>query len=532
MKISRLVGRLAAICFSVSIFAGTVIPAYAMENYINEYIAPEEDSAAEGSSAPQTIGKAMLMQAIVSEDSVKAYVRRSGGPADPGATYQIGNVPVDEVNSYSINDDLSPMRTLILVDNSISIPENMRGTIEDSIKRIIAARGSSELFRIGTFSDTTTYLNDNYNEDYTGLDSIASSIKYSNQDTFLTDVLYDIFDEFEDHPYKGYTRIIIFSDGVDNNPIGITREELNARLSKSGVSIYTFGITTKNNSTELENMFAISRLTGSEYAILEKDKSDDVAAITAEDTGIYVYEAKIPGKLKDGSTKNSKLTFSDGAEVTFDVELPFSIEATMEITTTEASSIEASVEIIESTDFPEPWMIYTAIGIFAFMVVVVILVIALSKSKKKNQMPDYSMMPTENFSNDTELFGFGQDMGGNRGTEQLTPQMFDGQKHYIFTMTDNEDDSRSFRCQLADEISIGRMEDNHIIIADDNSVHRHHATVTNKNGTFFYTDLKDVKNRSSINGIALKPAIPQLIVTNSVVKIGRRSYTITISEGY
>ncbi|MBR4162051.1 MAG: FHA domain-containing protein, partial [Solobacterium sp.] len=152
---------------------------------------------------------------------------------------------------------------------------------------------------------------------------------------------------------------------------------------------------------------------------------------------------------------------------------------------------------------------------------------------KNKKQPENVMMPTINLAagaGETELFGYGTG-SQNNGTEQLTPSVSDGRKKYMFLMTDTEDEDRSFRCELIDEVTIGRMEDNYIIIGDDNSVHRHHSVVSVKNGTFYYTDLKDVKNRSAINGVLLKPTIPQLIVSNSVVTIGRHSYTITISEG-
>ena len=74
------------------------------------------------------------------------------------------------------------------------------------------------------------------------------------------------------------------------------------------------------------------------------------------------------------------------------------------------------------------------------------------------------------------------------------------------------------------------MSDNDIVISDDTSVHGHHCTIECKDDAFFVTDLMNVKNHSSVNGIEIKPGFPQLIVTNSKLTIGRYTYIVSISE--
>jgi predicted component of type VI protein secretion system len=113
----------------------------------------------------------------------------------------------------------------------------------------------------------------------------------------------------------------------------------------------------------------------------------------------------------------------------------------------------------------------------------------------------------------------------------MTPDGNMGQiKRYKFTLTDAADSSRTFRCELINQIKIGRQPDNNIVISDDTTVHGHQSTVSVDNDVVKYEDLKQVQNHSAVNGVALTPGIPKLIITNSRVTIGRHTYVVSIEK--
>ena len=483
---------------------------------------------------------AKVMQSIASEETVKAYVQGFSGSAQ--ATYQIGNIPAEDPQAYHISQDSSNMRTLIMVDNSLSIPNNSRPLIKDAMKAIIDAHGANEVFRLAAFSDKMDYLSDQYSSDYTALKNMVDSIEHSDQETYLTDVLYDLIDELNAENYQGYTRIVVFSDGVDNKPIGVTREELNKKLDESPYPVYTFGVRTGKNDSELENMFALSRLTGCEYLILEEADASAVSAITGKDADITVYEAQIPEDARVGGRQSSKLTLSDGTALVFNVDLPFSLkekeEPAAEIST--EASTQASVEekpVIADPPVQQRKTSILPLGILLFVVagvvaaIVVLLIVLLSKKKKKqpSAAPAPSPQKTESYEK-TEILGAGP-KHQDSGTVHMTPDSYGGEvKRYRFTLTDAADAARSFRCELITEIKIGRQPDNNIVLSDDTTVHGHQATVSVTNDTFYYTDLKEVKNHSAVNGVQLKPGLPQLIVNNSKITIGRHTYVVSVSK--
>lgn len=477
-----------------------------------------------------------LMTALTYEGKVKVYLRDAA--INQVVSYQIGNEITEEILGYLVADDAYDIRTLIMVDNSFSIPKNYRSLVKDEVKAIIDAHGPNEKFRLATFDENIVYLSDQYSNDYTSLKNVVDSIENKDQETYLTDVLYSVIDELNGEKYQGYTRIIIFSDGVDNKPIGVTREELNKKIEESQYPIYTIGIKTGKNDSELENMFAISRLASCEYFMLEESETGIITETTAKDADMTVYEITIPEEAKIGGKQNSKLTFTDGTEIIFAVDTPFRSKTEPEPVPDpepepkpEPQPQESEpVEIVEE----EKSNSILTLGLIAFVVIAIIIVAAIIIiifrkkrrpeviSESDNLQPEQQYDRTEIMSNESKHV--------RDGTVLMTPEGTDDEvKKYRFTLTDAADSSRSFRCELINEIKVGRQADNDIVLSDDTAVHGHHAKVIVEDGTFYITDLKDVKNHSSVNGVALKPGIRQLIVTNSKITIGRHTYVVSIS---
>lgn len=438
-----------------------------------------------------------VLKGITSGNNVKIYIRNAS--STDGARLQIGRHIADELTAYPISFDSSNMRTIIMVDNSLSVPRSSRPIIKEAIKRIIDAHGEKEVFRLATFSETVVYLTE-YSSDYTVLKNSVDAINHLDQETFLTDVLYDVINDLNNEGYPGYTRIIIFSDGVDNKPIGIKREELNEKLKETPYPIYTFGSKNGKNDSELGNMFELSRRTNCEYLVLEDANLSDLSVITRKDLEITVFEALVPEEERDGGKKNCKLTLSDGTELIFQIEAPF------DPIIPDKSEQDGSLESDELPELTESeaeknlgWIIYTGIATGCVILIsgIVFLVITTKNKIKKTQLSDGNGL---------------------------------GFKSYCFSLTDVTDSKRLFRCEFTKEIKIGRLADNDIVISDDAMVNGHQAVITVSEGTFHYMDLKNVENHAYINEVKARAGIPQLITTNTRISIGSHAYVVSISE--
>lgn len=191
---------------------------------------------------------------------------------NPGKDYsiqcQIGTNEAKVVETYPIADTPTPIETIVLIDNSLSTGEQYRSMINEILSKLAADKLDGELFTIATFSNEPNYIIQK-ETDTAQIQQAIEKINYTWQETYLTDVLYEILEEIEQENDNILKRILIVSDGADDKSIGYTKEELHALLQKTPCPIYTMGCTNDNNE-QLKNMFSLSRMTGGEYYLLDE----------------------------------------------------------------------------------------------------------------------------------------------------------------------------------------------------------------------------------------------------------------------
>ena len=137
-------------------------------------------------------GSAAIVGLKASGEELLAFVRSAGEAGEVSAL--LGRQESGGVEARRLEESGMELRTVILVDNSLSIPEAGRGEIQKQLLEIIAARRSGERFAVGTVGEQVTVLLD-FTDDYTALKEAIEGMEYQNQDTYLTDALYDYLAE-------------------------------------------------------------------------------------------------------------------------------------------------------------------------------------------------------------------------------------------------------------------------------------------------------------------------------------------------
>lgn len=482
-----------------------------------------------------------VMQALSDDTVVKIYVR--GSSIDGESSYQIGNIPADTPDTYSIHEDIKPMRTLIMVDNSLSIPKNSREKVLEIVRAVIDGHGEKEQFRLATFDEEIRYLTDGYSTDYTALEHVVSSISFENLHTAATNVLYHLIDELNQEAYMGYSRIIIITDGVDDQPLGeVNREELNRKLEDAGFPIYAIGTNTGKNSGQLSDLFALSRLTDCEYCILEDASVEDIRAMTALDYEMTVCEAVIPDQAKTGETQNSRLSLADGTVLLFEVKTPFGIAEesegaekmppeTMEAEEPETVYVKEPVEWESQPQSKIPLWFPVAAGAVAVILVciAVIMIVVLRKKQRAGNASAPERNVSVNMYGSTDTVSIDAVQAESTGnTVQVIPTG-GRQREYRVILTDQSNPARTVQGTLVHEACIGRKPENQIVISDDTAVSGVHCRILCKNGSFFVEDMGS-RNKTYVNGSTEPVMLEQLIVSGSTIKIGRATYIVTIKE--
>lgn len=498
-----------------------------------------------------------ILQTVTNDDMIRCFV--AGISEYDSVSAQIGQDVVEAV----VESQPSSVHTVILVDNSLSITKENQEKIQKILTRLAETKATSEKISVAVYGEDIHYLVEE-TEDEEEVAAALQKIEYQNQDSYLTDVLYD-----EMGKLKGkaeYTRFIIATDGVDNKAIGYTREELTEYLKKDNYPIYTLGCKYKDNDQELENLFALSRLTGSKYFLLDDNEEvDDIAVALNE--AVTEIDLKIPEQLRDGSARSLLVSFQTAegeVKLSKDVSMPFglrtesapetvpvetvtqqSAEETLEETAQDAFEAETTLDFTEiPTEEPEngiDWV--TVLAGAAILIAVLYLLVTKLKKKKPDNKEE---KPKKEKSGGKKGKQQGpqniqpekiEDSVDDDGKTVLTPLQDDEKTEfitnkkfaYILTFIDRNEPGRVFRYPLISRVVIGRKmgEDVNLVLNYDPSVSARHCVITVENNVCYIEDLNS-SNGTYLNGRRIQRK--ERLESNDEIRFGKLCMTVEITK--
>lgn len=479
-------------------------------------------------------GDAGIMETFTGEDCFSVYVKGvSKDLAD--VSVQIGTSTGELALAEAVTDRDVSMRTLVMIDNSQSIRKDDREKIADFLQDLISDRDAGEEMAITVFSEDITWLTE-YTGDYSTLKQAVDGIEYQDQETYLTDVLYDLLTtEYLADGEDVYRRIIVVSDGVDNKSLGYTKEELYSLLKETAYPIYTIGCVNGKNEEELENMFALSRMTSAQSFLLDEvENTLDITDVLKTDRDIVRLEIIPAPEAMDGSRKAVKISYTDqGSTVnlTADIMMPQQTQAVVEEPEPEPGSepepeppAEPAVEIPEENndDFMKMAVL---IVIFCFVilaaVVIVIILIILRRKRNKVQfepIDDNILQELERsidpMDEKTELVHTNIPDDDGR-----TYMIWNNRNTYHIILTDIHSMAKTFQVPLEQSVIVGRKAGMCDIVLDyEKSVSSKHCEISVRDGKFYIKDLQSA-NGTYVNGS--KILADTEIFSENIIKLGR-----------
>lgn len=481
-------------------------------------------------------GSAKIVEAHISGEEIIAYVKGVGAAGSAQAA--IGQESVEGVVCHPFSEAGLPLKTLLLIDNSLSIPKESRPAIRDALVDLVAARMDNETFAVGTISEDVHILQD-FTSDYTTLKNTLDNLTYENQETYLTDALYDYlnaspFAEAE----NALIRILVVSDGVDNKSLGYTKDELLTLLKGTPLPIYTLGVpnNTSGNDEELENMFAIARATGGETCLLEQSGDGALSQLLA-DAGEYVAATvPIPAKIRDGSQQTLTLTFpSDEGSVSVSIDqLRMPLEVKTEPEPEPPPDLEPVTPVPSEPEPEEKDSLLPVILIVVLVVLAAAAAMAIIVSQKKKAS-------FETLSREKELDARFRAQQREDETTQYTgnnqvPADDDGSTMYVWgnsprvhsvVLTDVKTPDRRYQKPIDTSLIIGFAAQSDICVNYDKSVSRKHCEII-REGENYYLVNHSQSNGTQLNNMSVTGKTP--ISSGDVIQMGRVSLRVEFNQ--
>ncbi len=329
----------------------------------------------------------------------QAIVYLQGADANAEVTAQVGTTPVDVADFQPLSALDTPVQTVFLVDNSLSIPEAQRPLIKDILKTAVGNRMNGESFTLATMGESLTYLCQG-ETDYIKLTSLIDGIENVNQVTQLTDCLYTAVTDLQNDPAPVLRRLVVVSDGVDDQELGYTHNELTTLLGQAGYPLYALGC--GSDDPGLQELFALTRIAGggSAFPLGQAQDAASVAVGLADWNNAVRVVIPLPDEMCDGTVRALRLA-NAGEEYTCELKMPF---ATMAAATeppaeppteppapdiADAPAVETAPPVVQAPAVaPEPapglpLPLILAAAAAAVVVVVVVVVVVLRRKKPK-----------------------------------------------------------------------------------------------------------------------------------------------------
>lgn len=479
--------------------------------------------------------QASVVSSRTTDDGIYIYIKGVGDIA-AGTTVQVGTTLCEDVQAAGVVSMGIPIRTTILLDNSLSVSNRWGRQAKELIDALIDDHAEGEEFRIITFADGFNVVAD-FSEEYDSLKAVVEEIQFYNQDSYLTDILYDLLRQ-DSGGDANFTRFIILTDGADDNDIKYTQTELSDFMKGSGVVIHTVGVKASNNNHLLENLFSYARLTGGIYMAVEGSADvDGVREMIGEDYSVFCLRLMPEADLMDGSRKEAKLNLNTAngmIVLTTSLRMPFadvnkiqSESVQQDVPTPSAAtekpempSIAVQPEVEKEAEEDGKYNIIPVVVIgTAVLVFIVLGSLFVLKVKKKRQADALTADDEQPEDQLTERI------------EERTVYLKGGISHPIgrqsvITLTDIDNPHRSFSAPIDIRIVIGRKSGD-IVLGHDVSVSHIHCEIIKKGYLFYVNDLKS-SNGTFYGNVRVYKDTP--IMSGGILAVGKGKYKITIED--
>lgn len=461
-----------------------------------------------------------VLEQHVSEDTAYLYLRHAG--SGQTAEAQIGT---DAAGRVAITDrDSVPVVTWLVLDNSISIGSDDRSKAKELFTNLVAGKSANESFSLCTYEKQINILVQD-SQSYADLKKGIDSIEHHDQVSYLTDVIAEILDIENSRKDLVYARIVVVCDGVDENPGGLTREELNKRLAASNIPVYTLGCETNGNAPLLKDLYSISRQTGAlSWSLTGLSDTLDVVSIMSGEEIPICAAVSIPEKLRDGGVKGIKLTFSDGSVAETQLTMPFGEVIETERPTDPAPAPAPEPETpVNPEPEPEPRNILPLLIVAGLLLLAVLGGVAFLLMRKRRESdritPVSELIPPK--TEETDILLDPSKKSGGAGTVILA----EDDSRLMLSLTDRANPDRHFEVPLRGRVTIGRNNSNRIVLDYERSISGTHCEIFVEGDVFKLRDLNS-SNGTYIDGVRVVDIAE--VLNGSVIKLGRLEFVVGI----
>ena len=263
-------------------------------------------------SSAQGVHTISVKESCFAEDTLFWYIERPDGPIE-SMSGQIGLETAETITWESEMDDgvEFAQKTMILVDNSISVSSVNREKTSQVLKQLILSKSPVETYAVASFSRGMTMWTD-YTASQELLIRTVDSITYQDQDAFLNDILAENIHKMnQESSGDTYQRILLVSDGANDNPLGCSDASLYELLEESSCVVDVVNSGRSDNLEGANRLKEIaSRTNGSCLLLDEWEDTGQAPEMLSGRDPMYRICIPVPYDCMDGLSRTVRVHFT------------------------------------------------------------------------------------------------------------------------------------------------------------------------------------------------------------------------------
>ncbi|HPE16330.1 MAG TPA: VWA domain-containing protein, partial [Oscillospiraceae bacterium] len=225
----------------------------------------------------------------------------------------------ERLTVVSLKPSSQPILYVYMLDISGSIPAAHFAAAKEAILTTCRNMGENDRLILLTFGNEVNVLLQG-GESYDTVRSVLDPLEAKDRNTKF----YDAMDKLIEiaYPVEDMRRIaVVISDGIDDTDAGMTQEELEALLTRCGISVNALCIDTSSEEN-VERFRGFMHLTGGELYLFGPDDAAEVLEEMVDrlDDGWHLVLAA-EDNVADGSTRTLSIDFGGETQVATEVSL-------------------------------------------------------------------------------------------------------------------------------------------------------------------------------------------------------------------
>ncbi len=424
-------------------------------------------------------------------------------------------------------------KTLVLVDDSLSIGPGNREIVKEVLIYLFEHAEEGDAFALAFFGETIDYATD-YETDRQSLMKALDAFILTDQDTYLTDVLMDILQEWRQADFACRS-ILLITDGLSEESLVYPVEELYFTLDKTEYPIYVIGCVQKNNGSALKDLAAISRISGGQAFYTEfADSEAEVERKIGDELLAAMRERQITFPTQETIVKKER----ESVKLVPAVELQETIVSENKVLLSENEDIEPVLyELAPSlTAGQNAGYLTITLGVIAVLAVLFAagcMWMKKNKIRRENEKEFMENLQTEVKRRSSCLIDVEKSYGVTQALFRDEASAEDGNATRLLfqqaglrdiILEDRSDPTKLFRASCKDKLILGRGKNRCDIVIDyDDSVSGQHCELYLRGGQWVVRDLQS-SNGTQVNDQKVYQEME--LYSGDILKMGQLEFQV------